>query len=67
MVDRVKAIEHEVEKLDKSEFERFSFWFAEYEAKLWDAQIEQDSADGKLDFLISEAKAERDSGTLTDL
>ena len=53
--------------MDQDELKRFAKWFAEYEASIWDAQIERDFRDGKLDFLIEEARAERERGSLTDL
>jgi hypothetical protein len=34
---------------------------------LWDKQFEADVADGKLDFLLEEAIAEKSQGTLRDL
>ncbi len=67
MVDRVEALEKEVEKLGRAEFERFSAWFAEYEARNWDDEIKCDFEAGKLNFLIDEARAEREAGTLKDL
>jgi hypothetical protein len=67
MLDRVQALEAKVKKLDRGEFERFSSWFAEYEASAWDEEIGRDFAAGKLDFLIDEARRERNSGTLTDI
>jgi hypothetical protein len=67
MLDRVEALEKEVEQLDRSDFERFASWFAEYESGAWDQEIEQDSKSGRLDFLLEEARIEREAGTLTDL
>ena len=67
MVDRVEALEREVEQLDRSDFERFSLWFAEYEASIWDHKIEQDFAAGKLDFLIDEARLEGEAATFANL
>lgn len=36
------------------------------EQDAWDAQMEKDAAEGKLDFLIEEAKRARAEGTLRD-
>ena len=33
----------------------------------WDKQIETDSKSGKLDFLIADAKKEKEKGTLKEL
>lgn len=67
MQDRVEALEREVEKLDRQELRRFAEWFAEREASLWDEQIAEDAAAGRLDFLIAEAREERTAESLTDL
>jgi hypothetical protein len=61
VVDRVKALERDVVKFDQSKLRRFSSWFTEYEVSLWDQKIERDFAAGNLDFLIEEAKAEREA------
>lgn len=67
MVDRVKSLEHAVTQLEESELKRFASWFASYEARLWDRQIARDAKAGKLDFLVQEAKAEKQAETLKDL
>ena len=40
-----------------------NFWYCEK----WDEEIEIDSQAGKLDFLIEEAKEEKEQGKLRDL
>ncbi len=67
MFDRVKALEQQVAKLDDGEFKRFASWFAAHQDRLWDRQIARDAKSGKLDFLIEEARAEKQAGTLKDL
>lgn len=67
MTDRVKALEQQVANLDDREFRRFASWFAAYEEKVWDRQIEADAQAGRLDFLIAEARAEKKAETLQDL
>lgn len=44
---------------DLAEFRR---WFAAFDAKAWDAQIEADAVAGKLDSLSAEALAECRAG-----
>jgi hypothetical protein len=44
-------LEKEVESLDSSDFEAFTRWLDNYSAMRWDAQFEQDVAEGKLDKL----------------
>ena len=51
----VKTIEKAVESLPPSELAEFRRWFAEFDATVWDRQIEQDATSGKLDGLAAEA------------
>jgi len=51
-----------IEKLSPEELKRFRAWFAEFDARVWDAQIEADSQAGKLDALVAEGLAEYESG-----
>lgn len=44
------------------ELAAFRDWFAEYDWQQWDAQLERDVADDKLDRLAAEALAELDRG-----
>ena len=53
----VKSIENAVESLPPTELAEFRRWFAEFDGKAWDKQIEQDAASGKLDQLAAEALA----------
>jgi hypothetical protein len=51
-----------IEKLSPEELKRFRAWFAEFDARVWDAQIEADSKAGKLDTLVGEALADYQAG-----
>jgi hypothetical protein len=62
----VEEIEREIQKLPPSGVAKLSTWLAEYDAKVWDKQIEEDAASGRLDFLFEEADKERKSGKLRD-
>ena len=46
-----------IQGLPPVDLAKFRRWFAEFDAKAWDAQIEADAAAGKLDALAAEAKA----------
>ena len=63
----LEKLEVEVTKLPAHEVAKFRAWLEEYEATLWDRQIERDSAAGKFDDLIAEAKADRKSGKAREL
>jgi hypothetical protein len=56
-----------IEKLSSEELKKFRAWFAEFDARVWDAQIEADSKAGKLDGLVAEALAEYKAGRTREL
>lgn len=60
----LQAIEHQIKQLSPEDLAKFKQWFAEFEADLWDQQIEQDAAAGKLDKLAQEALEEYKQKTL---
>jgi len=62
----VHEIEDAVRQLTAEERAAFRAWFAEFDAQEWGRQIESDLAAGKLDWLIAEAKADRQAGRCTD-
>jgi DNA-binding PadR family transcriptional regulator len=47
----IKEIEQAITELQPGELARLRKWFDEYYAKIWDEQIEQDAASGRLDKL----------------
>jgi hypothetical protein len=58
----VDEISGAVKRLPKRELARFRKWFAEYDAGMWDRQLESDAQAGKLDALIREAKLDHRAG-----
>ena len=58
----VAEISGAVKRLPKRELARFREWFAEYDAAVWDRQIEADLKAGKLDVLIREARRDHKAG-----
>ncbi len=61
-MSKVEEIERAVTDLTPQELARFRSWFLEYDAKLWDRQLEEDVAAGKLDEMAAEALAEYRAG-----
>jgi hypothetical protein len=59
---KVQEIEQQIQKLSKEEFAELRDWFLEQDWKAWDTQIEADAKSGKLNQMVSEAKAEYTSG-----
>ncbi len=62
----IQEIEAAVRQLSAEERAAFRVWFAEFDAEEWDRQLESDVATGKLDWLIAEARADREAGRCTD-
>ena len=58
----VEKIEAQIAKLSPKEVARLAKWLVEYDAALWDKQIEQDAKSGRLDKLAAEAKADYRAG-----
>jgi hypothetical protein len=58
----VKEIEEAVEHLPPKDLDQFRNWFEAFEAAIWDRQLENDVASGRLDLLAKEAQAEYKTG-----
>jgi hypothetical protein len=61
-MSEVEKLAERIEKLSPEELKKFRAWFAEFDARLWDAQIEADAKAGKLDALAAKALAEYKAG-----
>lgn len=66
-MSKVEKIQAAIESLSEEEYARLRQWFSERDWEKWDRQIEADSASGKLDFLIKEARDEKAKGKLKEL
>lgn len=58
----VREIETAITELPPREVQGLMAWLAEYDAKLWDAQIEDDLEAGRLDAILAEVDAEYEAG-----
>lgn len=65
-MSNIKNIEAAIKELSESELRKFRSWFAKYDAKNWDVQIEQDAFSGKLDALAREAMSQYESDKATE-
>ena len=63
----ITEIENAVRQLSPKELAAFRTWFTDFEAALWDRQIEEDEAAGRLDDLAEEALRDLREGRCTDL
>ncbi len=61
-MSKIEDIQKAVEQLSADDLARFREWFEEFEARLFDAQIERDLKAGKLDKLLAEARANSEAG-----
>ena len=63
----ISEIQQAIMSLTKSDYAQLMRWLDEYDWAEWDRQIEADSAESKLDFLVSQAMDAKRQGTLEDL
>jgi hypothetical protein len=61
-VGAVEKLELLIKGLSADELAKFREWFAEFDAQVWDRQIEADAAAGKLDRLTEESMADHKAG-----
>jgi hypothetical protein len=59
---KLEKIEKEIATLGRDDLRKLSEWLADYQADLWDAQIEADANAGRLDALAEQALADHRSG-----
>jgi hypothetical protein len=64
---KLQELEMAVASLTEEEYREFRGWFLERDWEQWDRQIEGDSRDGKLDFLVREALEAKKQGKLEEL
>ena len=64
---KIESLEKEVEQLSSQELRAFRRWSAEFDAELWDEEIERDVAAGKLDRLADATVAEHKRGEGRDI
>jgi hypothetical protein len=63
----LEKLEKHVRGFTPEELRESRAWLAEFDARAWDEQIEADSKVGKLDALVSEARAEHKAGKTREL
>jgi hypothetical protein len=66
-MSKVEDIEQEVRELTPSELAAFRRWFLEFDAQVWDGQIEEDIREGRLDKLADKALASHRAGKSKEL
>ena len=63
----VEDIERAVRQLEPEDLATFRHWFGEFDAEVWDRQIEEDITAGRLDALADQALRDRHEGHCTEL
>jgi hypothetical protein len=63
----VQEIEQAIRALEPQDFVALRDWFAAFDAEVWDRQLEQDVAAGKLDRFAEEALRDLNEGRCTEL
>jgi len=58
----IQEIEAAITQLPAEQVDALMAWLEEYQAQLWDKQIEQDLETGRLDDLLSEVDKEYEAG-----
>lgn len=66
-MSRIDQLKAEIEGLPSDEIAELLRWLSEKSWDQWDKEVEADSRDGKLQFLIREARNEKAKGGLNDL
>ncbi len=59
---KLEKIERDIQTLGKEDLRRLADWFADFQADLWDEQIEADAKAGKLDAMAERALANHKAG-----
>jgi hypothetical protein len=66
-MNTLQDLEKAVRLLSAQDLAAFRVWFAEYDAEVWDRQLEEDVDAGRLDKLADEALRDLREGACTDL
>lgn len=61
-MSEIEQLERTVSNLSPADLAQFRTWFLEFDAGVWDVQIESDLKAGKLESLLAEARAEHEQG-----
>ena len=63
----VEEIESAITQLPPEEYSRVRDWFINRDNSLWDKQIEEDSASGRLDHIVQELEQDISAGKVKPL
>lgn len=63
----IAQIQDQILSLSEADYVQLRQWFYDRDWKNWDRQIEADSENGKLDFLVADAIEAKEKGILSKL
>jgi hypothetical protein len=66
-MSELEKLEERIQGLSRDDLKKFRAWFIEFDARVWDEQIEADAKSGELDKLVSEALSEYKTGQKREL
>lgn len=66
-MSEVEQLEDRIQHLSPQDLAKFRAWFFEFDARVWDQQIEADLRAGKLNGLVADALAEYKAGRAREL
>ena len=67
MMTNIEELQQAIMNLPRADYARLKRWIDENDWEQWDKQIEADSDEGRLDFLLDEAADAKRRGTLEHL
>jgi hypothetical protein len=66
-MSEIEQLEERIQHLSPQDLAKFRAWFFEFDARVWDQQIEADLRAGKLNGLVADALAEYKAGRAREL
>jgi hypothetical protein len=63
----IQELEQAITQLPPKELARFRKWFDEFDAQVWDKQLEADAKSGKFNKIAEQALKDYNSGKANDL
>jgi hypothetical protein len=64
---KIEHLENQIRELSNEELAKLREWFADFDAEVWDRQMEADAKSGKLDRLAEKALRDYAEGRTKEL
>jgi hypothetical protein len=66
-MNKIEKIEREIREFSPGELAAFRKWFHDFDAEVWDRQLEKDMQEGKLDALAETALKALECGECSEI